>query len=100
MARLAEKLNADCAEPRILRADMFNKLNEFLEDFGTRNIFADDQLLELTRQVNRLVGGVMPENIRDNEVMRQKIRNGMNSVKEAIDEAIEDIPRRKIRLTA
>ncbi len=35
-----------------------------------------------------------------NDVMRQKIKNEMNELKFAIDAAIEDMPRRKIRMAS
>ncbi len=45
-----------------------------------------------------MIGGVSPEGIKGNDVMRQKIKNEMNELKFAIDSAIEDMPRRKIRM--
>ena len=66
--------------------------------FGTRNIFEDQVLVELSQQARDLIGGVSPEGIKGNDVMRQKIKNEMNELKLAIDAAIEDMPRRKIRM--
>jgi hypothetical protein len=97
---LTEKLNKDSTQPRVIKSSMFNKMRDFLDGFGTRNIFEDEVLVELSQQAKALIGGVSPEGIRGNDVMRQKIKNEMNELKFAIDSAIEDMPRRKIRMAS
>ncbi len=97
---LTEKLNKDSTQPRVIKSSMFNKMREFLDGFGTRNIFEDQVLVELSQQAKALIGGVSPEGIKGNDVMRQKIKNEMNELKFAIDSAIEDMPRRKIRMAS
>ena len=77
---------------------MFNKMREFLDGFGTKNIFEDEVLVELSQQAKALIEDVSPDGIKKNDVMLQKIKNEMNELKFAIDSAIEDMPRRKIRL--
>jgi len=95
---LTEKLNKDSTQPRVIKSSMFNKMREFLDGFGTRNIFEDQVLVELSQQARDLIDGVSPAGIKKNDVMRQKIKNEMNELKVAIDAAIEDMPRRKIRM--
>jgi hypothetical protein len=95
---LTEKLNKDSTQPRVIKSSMFNKMREFLDGFGTRNIFEDEVLAELSQQAKALIEGVSPDGIKGNDVMRQKIKNEMNELKFAIDSAIEDMPRRKIRM--
>jgi hypothetical protein len=95
---LTEKLNKDSTQPRVIKSSMFNKMREFLDGFGTRNIFEDEVLVELSQQAKALIEGVSPEGIKKNDVMRQKIKNEMNELKFTIDSAIEDMPRRKIRM--
>jgi hypothetical protein len=68
--------------------------------FGSRNIFEDQVLVELSQQARDLIDGVSPGGIKKNDVMRQKIKNEMNELKLAIDAAIEDMPRRKIRMAS
>ncbi len=79
---------------------MFNKLRGFLDDFGVRNIFEDEVLVDLSKQARDLIDGVSPGGIKRNDVMRQKIKNEMNELRFAIDAAIEDMPRRKIRMAS
>lgn len=97
---LTEKLNKDSTQPRVIKSSMFNKMREFLDGFGTRNIFEDEVLAELSQQAKALIEGVSPDGIKGNDVMRQKIKNEMNELKFAIDSAIEDMPRRKIRMAS
>jgi preprotein translocase subunit Sec63 len=77
---------------------MFKKLQSFLDDFGTRNIFEDNVLVDLSGQAKDLIEGVSVNEIKNNDVMRKRIKNEMNNLKSAIDGAIEDMPRRKIRM--
>ena len=100
ISRLTEKLNKDSTQPRVIKSSMFNKMREFLDSFGTRNIFEDNVLVELSQQARSLIEGVSPDGIKKNDVMLQRIKNEMNGLKHAIDSAIEDMPRRKIRMAS
>jgi hypothetical protein len=97
---LTERLNKDSTQPRVIKSSMFNKMRDFLDGFGTRNIFEDEVLVELSQQAKALIEGVSPDGIKKNDVMRQKIKNEMNELKLAVDAAIEDMPRRKIRMAS
>jgi len=79
---------------------MFNKLHEFLDDLSTRNIFNDEKLVELAEEAKAAINGISPYGLNYNESMRNKIKASMDALKVSIDEAIEDLPRRKIRLAA
>ena len=77
---------------------MFNRMKEFLDDFSTKNIFEDEVLMQLTEQARSAIGGVSAYGIKYNERMQQQIKDEMTNLKVAIDSAIEDLPRRKIRM--
>jgi len=79
---------------------MFNKLHEFLDDLSTRNIFNDEKLVELAEEAKAAINGISPYGLNYNEGMRTRIKASMDALKVSIDEAIEDLPRRKIRLAA
>jgi len=98
--RLTEKLDNDSAQPKVINSSMFNKMSDFLDDFGARNIFEDEVLVDLSKQARDLIDGVSPGGIKKNDVMRKRIKNEMNDLKSAIDAAIEDMPRRKIRMAS
>jgi hypothetical protein len=97
---LTEKLNKDSTQPKVIKSSMFNKMRDFLDGFGTKNIFEDEVLVELSQQAKALIEGVSPDGIKKNDIMLQRIKNEMNELKFAIDSAIEDMPRRKIRMAS
>ena len=98
MTHLTDRLNSTDGKPKMLKSSMFNKLHEFLDSFGTRNLFEDEKLIELSQQAKAVIGGISSYGLQYNEVMRKKIQKGMNELKEAVDEAIEEVPRRKLRI--
>jgi hypothetical protein len=79
---------------------MFNKLNEFLDGFEQRNLFNDEALGELTKKAKGIINGVSPLGISYNEEMRTKIKTEMENLNRSIVDAIEDLPRRKLKLAA
>jgi hypothetical protein len=97
---LVERLNSNNGKPAVLKSSMFNKLTDFFNSFGSRNIFNDDSLLELVEQAKEVISGVSPYGLKYNDGLRQQIASEMSNLKTAINEAIEDLPRRKIRLAA
>jgi len=98
VGNLVDRLTNNGGKPKIVSNAMFNKLSEFLDDFSTRNIFDDEQLVELTEQARSVITGVSPYGLKYNDVMRKKITKGMSELDEAISSSIEDMPRRKLRL--
>ena len=98
VTHLTDKLNSNGGKPKMLKSSMFNKLHEFLDSFGTRNLFDDEKLIELSEQAKSVIGGVSSYGLQYNEVMRRKIQKGMNELKDSVDAAIEEMPRRKMRL--
>lgn len=98
VSHLVERLSGNNGKPKVLTNNLFNKLNEFIDDLGSRNIFEDSQLTELAEQARSIIGGISPYNLKYSQNLRKQIRDDMESVKVAIDVAIEDMPRRKMRL--
>ncbi len=98
VSNLVDRLTNNDGKPKVINNSMFNKLHEFLDDFSTRNIFEDEQLVELTEQAKSVIDGVSPFGLKYNDVMRKKITKGMSDLDNAISASIEDMPRRKLRL--
>ena len=94
---LVEQLTTE-GKPKTLKTGMFNRLREFLDDFGTKNIFEDETLKALTEQAKSAIGGMSAYGLRYNSAMQKQIKNEMQNLKTAIDDAIEELPRRKIRM--
>lgn len=99
VSTLTEKLTSG-DKPRTLGSSMFNRLNEFLNGFEKRNLFNDETLAELTKQARTIISGVSPFGISYNEEMKKRIKTEMTELRTSIDAAIEDLPRRKLRLAA
>jgi len=87
-------------KPKRFKSSMIDKMHEFLATFDDRNLFDDDVLANLVNRAKDIVSDVSAEGLRENARLRKKITSKMAAVKNAIDKAIEDLPRRKIRLAA
>jgi len=96
---LVEKLG-DAHTPKMLSSGMFNKMHQFIDDLGSRNIFQDEALMELTHQAKAVISGTNAYSMKHSGQLRKQIHHSMAAVKAAIDHAIEDMPRRKLRIEA
>lgn len=98
---MLERLSGDTdGKPKRFKASMLEKFNEFLSSFEDRNLFGDESLSGLVEQARGIVSKVSAEKLRENLELRRRIGSEMEKIKEEIDRAIEDLPRRKIRLAA
>lgn len=87
-------------KPKQFKGSMVEKMNDFLENFSTRNIFQDNELSELVAHAKAVVSGINPEQLRNSEFLREHVATAMNRIKETVDENLINIPRRKIRFAA
>lgn len=87
-------------KPKQIRSAMMDRLHEFLDSFGDRNLFQDGELASLVTKAREMVDGVSVEGLRADEGIRQRLGDEMISIRDAVDAAIEDLPRRKIRMAA
>ena len=99
VSHLVDRLsgNGD-GKPKAFKSTMLGKMHEFLDTFGDRNVFEDDKLTELAAQAKEIVGGMTGYAISYNDVLRQQVTGEMGRLKSSIDAAIEELPRRRIRL--
>lgn len=95
---LVDKLTTNNGQPKTIKSSMFNKLHEFLTDLATRNIFNDEKLSELAAIARDTVAGVSPYGLNYNVQMKDRISTAMTTLKQAIDDSIEELPKRKLRL--
>lgn len=87
-------------KPKILRSSMVENLNEFLATFEDRNLFEDEKLRELVGQAKSVINEVQsPYALKYNDLLRRRVQDDMTKLKAQVDQAIEDLPRRKIRLS-
>ena len=100
VSHLTEKLHNNDGKIRSFKANMFNNLHDFLNDLNDKNLFDDDRLRNLSDQAKNLIAGINPSLLQYNVSMRERIQQDMQSLKNAIDESLIDLPRRKLRLAA
>jgi len=97
---MLERLSGDNVKPKRFKSSMIDKMQDFVSGFEDRNLFNDEGLADLVDQAKAIVSGVSPESLREDPGLRQRISLEMGEIKDAIANALEDLPRRKIRLAA
>lgn len=96
---LTQKLTSNGDRPKkIVANSMFNKLNQFFQEMQTKNIFEDQELISLTQNAQEIIGNVSPYNLKYNEQAREHIKSEIQSIQEALEESITDLPRRQIKM--
>jgi len=96
---LVDRLSGnDDGKPKTFRSSMIAKMTDFLDSFQSRNFFDDDRLATLVEQARTIVAGVSPYALRYNEDLRNGIAKDMTRLKKEVDKAIEELPRRRIRM--
>ncbi len=94
---LVERLNGTA---KAIKSTAFNKLREFIDTLETKNLFNDQLVKEFADEAREAMKGVSPYGLSYNNAMKVAVQESMNALKESIDTAIEDLPKRKIRLAA
>ena len=98
---IVERLtNSEENKPKIFKDSMVGKIQDYIDSFDSRNLFQDEELSNLVEKAKRIIGRANPGRIRTNSDLREQIKKKMDKVKAEIDQAIEDMPRRKIRFAA
>jgi hypothetical protein len=99
VSHIVERLTrSEDGSPKVFKNCMIQKIQGYLSVFDARNLFGDEHLAELVERAKAIIGGVTPESIRENVWLKNGIAEGMGKIKQAIDQAIIDLPRRKVRL--
>ncbi|MGA2228734.1 MAG: DUF3150 domain-containing protein [Syntrophobacteraceae bacterium] len=98
---MVERLSGEeDGKPKKFKNSMMEKMGEFLDSFGDRNLFNDDKLAELVDQAREVMNGLSTDELRQDANLRSYIAEEINQLRVAVDGALEDLPRRKIRLAA
>ena len=97
VAHLAERLSGqDDGKPKVFRDSAITNLTEFFGRFRCLNVRSNDQLDELVGQCQQIVGGVEPQSLRDNQVLRRSVAAELSQVRGVLDDLLIDRPRRNI----
>lgn len=101
LGHMASRLDPNASDrPKILRASMIEKLDEFLKGFQNRNLFDDEALESLVVQARSVMRGVDIEGLRDSVRLQTRIHEDMEKLKDAVDASMENLPRRRILMVA
>jgi hypothetical protein len=97
LSHLAERLtNDETGERRVFRDSAVTNLADFFARFQQLNVRSNPELDALVEEARRLVEGVLPQQLRDNDSLRQHIVAEMTRVREQVDGLITDVPRRRL----
>jgi len=97
VAHLTERLSGDSdGERKVFRDSAVTNLLEFFQRFRQLNVRSNAQLDELVEQAQRVVQGVGPQQLRNNDALRQQVATQLAGVQSVLDGLLVDRPRRSI----
>lgn len=97
VSHLTERLSAGPdGDQKIFRDSAVANLTAFFDRFRQLNIQSSAQLDDLVAQVQKVVQGVRPQELRDNASLRQHIATQLAGVQASLDGMLVDRPRRRI----
>ncbi len=97
VSHLTERLTGQAdGKPKVFRDSAIENLTGFFERFQQLNIRSNDQLDELVQQAKQTVQGVEPQQLRDNQTLRQHVATQLSGVQSVLDGLLVDRPRRNI----
>jgi hypothetical protein len=97
VSHLTERLSGqEDGKPKIFRDSAIENLNEFFARFKQLNVRSDVQLDELVAQVQQVVRGVEPQELRESVNLRQHVATQLAAVQAGLDGLMVDRPRRNI----
>ncbi|SLM30777.1 conserved hypothetical protein [Desulfamplus magnetovallimortis] len=98
VTHLVERLDSNGERPRVISNNMFNKINDFLDDLGTRNLFEDQELTLLAEEARQIINNTNPYSLKYSQNLRDSIRSDMENLKDSLEDSIQDMPRRKLKI--
>lgn len=97
VSHLTERLaGSDDGKPKVFRDSAVENLQEFFSRFRHLNVRSSHELDELVGQAQRIVRGVQPQALRDNQSLRQELATQLSGVQSVLDGMLVDRPRRNI----
>ncbi len=94
---LTERLSGNTdGNPKVFRDSAVSNLNEFFERFQHLNVRSNEQLDDLVERAQQVVQGVQPQQLRDNQGLRQQVASQLSGVQSVLDGLLVDRPRRNI----
>ena len=94
---LTERLSGNTdGKPKVFRDSAVSNLDEFFERFQHLNVRSNEQLDELVERAQLIVQGIQPQQLRDNQGVRQQVASQLSGVQSVLDGLLIDRPRRNI----
>ena len=97
VSHLTERLSGtEDGRPKTFRDSIVGNLTEFFERFRELNVRSNEDLDRLVADAQRVIRGVEPQALRDNQGLRQHVATEMSRVQSVLDGLLVDRPRRNI----
>lgn len=97
VAHLTERLSGqEDGKPKVFRDSAIENLAAFFDRFRHLNVQSSEQLDQLVEQAKHIVRGVQPQQLRDNDSLRQQIAAQLSVVQSQVEGLLVDRPRRNI----
>jgi hypothetical protein len=97
VTRLADRLGGtEDGRPKVFRDTAVTNLSQFFQQFRDLNIHSSEELDRLVDQASSLIQGVRPQQLRDNEFLRDHVSSELSTVQASLDRMMLDRPRRSI----
>lgn len=97
---LAERLTgSDDGKPKVFRDSAVENLREFFRRFRALSVGSDEELEEVVRAAESLLGGVPPQDLRDRPAARARVEAGLAEVRAGLDPLLTERPRRRVLRT-
>jgi hypothetical protein len=97
VSHLTERLSgSEDGKPKTFRNSCVENLTEFFQRFRQLNIRSSEQLDSLVADAQRIIRGVEPQALRDDQGLRQHVATEMSRVQGMLDGLLVDRPRRNI----
>jgi hypothetical protein len=97
VSHLTERLSgSEDGQRKVFRDGMVENLTEFFGRFRDLNVRSNAQLDQLVANAQRVIRGVEPQALRDNDGLRQHVATEMSRVQSVLDGLLVNRPRRAI----
>jgi len=97
VSHLTERLSGqEDGKPKVFRDSAVENLLEFFQRFRVLNVGSSEQLDQLVGQVQGVLRGVEPQELRDQQSLRQQVATELSGVQSVLDGLMVDRPRRNI----
>lgn len=104
IAHLVERLEGERVNKKgeirkkVIKESSVQTLLEFLDTFGARNIADDEAMQRLVAQAKQVIQGVKIDDLRNDDGVREAVREGFTEVARELDRLVVEAPRRRIVL--